>query len=92
VTSFSAALGVNFTSYKAVIVAIAFAVPIPWNLINSSTDSFANSFRLLLAEINIFLAKETALSFLLPDPIKMAISSASESDFFHFNTNFFRGL
>ena len=59
-----------FHNSKAVIMAMPFAVPIPWNLVNSSTDSFANSFRLLLAEINIFLDKETALSFLLPEPIR----------------------
>ncbi len=73
-------------------IEIALASPIPLNFCKSATDNFPSLFKLLSIEAKILLDKSTALSFRLPEPIKIAINSASDNADFPFNTNFSLGL
>ena len=77
---------------KAVIIDIALASPIPLNSHNFSTDNFAKALILPFTDCNILFDKPTALSSLFPEPIKIAINSASDKANLPFATNFSLGL
>jgi hypothetical protein len=77
---------------RAAIMVIALASPIPLNCINCDKLSLPNAFKFWLTLANIRLLKSTAVSFLLPDPIKIAINSASLKAFLPLSINFSRGL
>ena len=79
-------------SSKAAIIEIAFASPIPLKAINCEIDSFPKAFKLVSTLAKIRLLKPTADSFLLPEPIKIAINSASLKTLLPFNISFSRGL
>ena len=77
---------------NAVIIEIALASPIPLNFVRSETTNFPNLFKLLSIEAKILFDSATALSFLLPEPIKIAINSVSDNAVFPFKSNFSLGL
>ena len=56
---------------------MAFASPIPLNSIKCFKETLPKALRLLSTLAKIRLHKSTALSFLFPEPIKIATSSAS---------------
>ncbi|MNG16483.1 hypothetical protein D3C84_1004030 [compost metagenome] len=77
-------------SSKAEIIVIALASPIPLKFINCEMDIFPKTFK-LSALAKILLLKSTADSFRLPEPIKIAINSASLKAFLPLSINFSRG-
>jgi hypothetical protein len=62
---------------NAAIIEMALASPMPLNLQSSTTVSFASAFKSLLQECKIRLLNSTAVSVVEPEPIKIAINSAS---------------
>lgn len=62
---------------NAAIIDMALASPIPLNAVSCLIDSFPNSLKLLSVLAKIRLDNATALSVLVPEPIKIATSSAS---------------
>ncbi len=77
---------------SAATMLIALASPIPLNCFKSEIESFPNLFKSFLMELKIRFESSTAVSFLLPELINMAINSASDSAPLPFESNFSRGL
>ena len=71
---------------------MALASPIPLNFWRSERERRAKLWRLSPISDRILLDKSTAVSFLFPDPIKMAINSALDNADFPFNNSFSLGL
>ena len=76
---------------KAARMVKAFASPIPLNSISCFRDNFPRALKLLSTLAKIRLHSSTALSFLLPEPIKIATNSASLNAAFPLSLNFSRG-
>jgi hypothetical protein len=66
--------------------------PIPLKFINCEIVNFPKAFKLASTLAKIHLLNPTADSFLLPEPIKIAINSASLKALLPFSINFSRGL
>ena len=71
---------------------IALASPIPLKFINWEIDNLPKAFRLLSTLFKIVLLKSTADSFRLPEPIRIAINSASLNAPLPLSISFSRGL
>ena len=78
-------------SSSAATIEIAFASPMPLNFIKSCTESLASSFRLFPNRDRILFASSTAVSFFVPDLMRMAMSSTSVSICLPFKRSFSRG-
>lgn len=72
-------------------IVIAFASPMPLYCISSCSDILPKVLRLLSQALSMRCMSATALSFVLPEPMSIASSSASDSVSAPLSRSFSRG-